>query len=66
MYRNIDFTVCMLCKKNQYFSRLSKSVQQCNGAQPANVTCRGPHSEIEVSQKMEMCFLILLSVSDLT
>lgn len=35
-------------------------MRQCNGAQPANVTCRGPHSEIEVSQKMEMCFLILL------
>lgn len=40
-------------------------MRQCNGAHPANVTCRGPHSEIEVSQKMEMCFLILLSVSDL-
>lgn len=30
---------------------------------PANVMYWGPHSEIEVTQKMEMCFLILLRAS---
>lgn len=62
VYGNIDFTVCVLCKKS-IFQQIEQSVRWCNGAQPANVTCRGPHSEIEVSRKMEMCFLVLLSVS---
>lgn len=65
VYGNIDFTVCMRCKKNQYFSRLSRVCGRVMEPSPLMLTCRGPHAQIEVSWKMETCFLILLSASDL-